>query len=74
MLLSKLFTLKYRGKAATLRVIRNNAYCWAELRAGKERYSVSTRADHYDSDDEEAAAAFTRASRNPRCVAPSLLS
>jgi hypothetical protein len=73
MLLSKEYPMTFRGKPATLRVIRNNAHCWAELSAGGESFSISTRADHYDDDDDDAAEAFKRAARNPRCVAPSLL-
>jgi hypothetical protein len=79
MILSDEFPFTFRSKPAKLRVVRNNAYCWAEawvtVSSNKktERYSISTRADHYDEADEEAAEAFIRAARNPRCVSESLI-
>jgi hypothetical protein len=76
MLLSEKFTITFRGKPAQLRVVRNNAHCWAEVSQGAENFAISTSTDHYERTDEDAAAAFERAAkRNPqKNVGPSLLS
>jgi hypothetical protein len=73
MLLSQEFPMRFRGKHATLRVVRNNGHCWAEVSQGAEAFSISTNKDHYDDTDEDAAAAFIRAARQPSCVSKSLL-
>lgn len=57
-------TIKFRGKSARLSVIRNNGFCWGEIvTSSGESLDVHTRADHYDSDDDEALDAFERAAK-----------
>lgn len=61
-------TIKIHGKTAKLCVIRNNGFCWGNVSTpdGKA-FDVHTRADHYDSDDDEALDAFERAAKkSPR--------
>lgn len=65
MILSDPVPFAYRGKPALMCVVRNNGYCWGEMRCGAERYSVTTRADQYERTDAEAAEAFIRRTRVP---------
>jgi hypothetical protein len=68
MLISQGVPFVYRGQQAEMQVVRNDGYCWGRFMVGEESFDVSTAADHYEQPDDEASAAFVRASRNPRCV------
>lgn len=72
MLISEAFALKFNGRPANMRVIRNDGYCWGRLICldGTE-FDVSTARDHYDDDDDKAARAFIRAAQRGNVDDPS---
>jgi len=50
-----------------LRVIRNDGYCWGEIRlADGWRAAIVPRRDQYDNSDDDAAAVMFRAARAGR--------
>lgn len=72
MLISESRAITFRGKRATLCVLRNNGYCWGRITCGREQYDVETEDDQYDEDDLDALHAFAKAAADPRNVTRAL--
>lgn len=62
---------KFKGKPATMTVMRNNGHCWGRIvtQDGAE-FDVTTRKDWYEECDDDALEAFIRAAR--RNVEPAI--
>jgi hypothetical protein len=59
MLLSHPRTINFQGKPATLRVLRNNGFCWGRLSLEDGTvHDVESDEDWYDDEDEDALDAF----------------
>lgn len=56
-------TFKLGRRKATMRVFRNNGYCWGRLNVGTEEYDVDVERDLYDESDEVAASALIYAAK-----------
>jgi hypothetical protein len=59
--ISEATAFTYKGKSAEMYVLRNNGYCWGRVITSRGlQLDVSTRRDHYDREDGDAANAFIR--------------
>lgn len=62
MLSSNAIPVRFRGRAGTIRVFRNNGSAWGRINLpGGDEFDVYTNRDYYEYDDASAAAAFMRA-------------
>lgn len=58
MIASDAVMFTYKGRSATMRVFRNDGYCWGRLNIGLEEYDVESKRDLYDEDDSLATTVF----------------
>ena len=74
MISSDAVTFTYKGKPATLCVMRNNGYCWGRIvcQDGTQWDVMHIHKDMYEQPDEDVLEAYIRLSRNPKCVNPAV--